>query len=50
MVCCDKDNCSFGFRPGKGTHNAITALTAKGTEGLLLALERDIKGQKHTTK
>lgn len=39
----DKDNCSFGFRPGKGTHNAITALTARGTQGLLNAIEGDIK-------
>lgn len=39
----DKDNCSFGFRPGKGTHNAIIALTAKGSQGLLNAIEGDIK-------
>ena len=40
----DKLNCSFGFRPGKGCHDAIYSITnrAKST-GLWNALEGDIK-------
>ena len=39
----DKDNCSFGFRPGKSVHNAITALSSPATRGLGYAIEGDIK-------
>lgn len=39
----DKLNCSFGFRPGKGVHNAIIKLTQNGTEGEYMALEGDVE-------
>lgn len=36
-------NCSFGFRPNKGVHDAIVSLTNQDTAGLNMALEGDIK-------
>lgn len=36
-------NCSFGFRPNKGVHDAIVSLTNAKTIGLNMALEGDIK-------
>lgn len=36
-------NCSFGFRPNKGVHDAIAALTNANTRGYNIALEGDIK-------
>jgi retron-type reverse transcriptase len=39
----DKANVSFGFRPRKGTHDAITALREKG-DSLHMAIEGDIEG------
>lgn len=36
-------NCSFGFRPNKGVHDAMVALTNMKTNGLYMALEGDIK-------
>lgn len=38
----DETNRSFGFRPGKGTHDAIVAIKEKGT-GLTMAIEGDIQ-------
>lgn len=40
----DKANCSFGFRPNKGTHNAITSIRSLETNHMHLALEGDIEG------
>jgi retron-type reverse transcriptase len=40
----DKLNCSFGFRSGKGCHDAIYRLTRPHTIGMTLALEADIEG------
>jgi len=41
----ERMNCSFGFRPNKGCHDALTALTDKyNTQSLNLAIEGDIKG------
>lgn len=37
-------NRSFGFRPNKGCHDAITALKSGNTNGLTMAVEGDIKG------
>lgn len=39
----DKTNTNFGFREGKGCHDAIAPITAK-TQGMSLAIEGDIKG------
>lgn len=39
----DKMNCSFGFRPNRGVHDAIYSLTHKYNDGLFMALEGDIK-------
>lgn len=39
----DKMNVSFGFRPGKSTHDAIIKLTGPEATGLKIALEGDIK-------
>lgn len=36
-------NCSFGFRPNKGVHDAIASLTNQDTAGFTMALEGDIK-------
>lgn len=36
-------NCSFGFRPNKGVHDAIIALTNAHSIGMKRALEGDIK-------
>lgn len=36
-------NCSFGFRPNKGVHDAIIALTGGNAIGLNMAIEGDIK-------
>lgn len=40
----DIQNRSFGFRPRKGVHDAIYALTRKENKGLHIAVEGDIKG------
>lgn len=40
----EKLNKSFGFRPGKGCHDAIFSLTRKENRGLTTAIEGDIKG------
>lgn len=37
-------NCSFGFRPNKGVHDAIIPLTGTNSVGMIHALEGDIKG------
>lgn len=37
-------NRSFGFRPNKGCHDAITALKRYETNGMHMAVEGDIKG------
>lgn len=39
----EKLNCSFGFRPNKGVHDAILTLTNANAIGLNMALEGDIK-------
>lgn len=39
----EKQNCSFGFRPHKGVHDAIYTLTHRGAQGLNYAIEGDIK-------
>lgn len=39
----EKLNCSFGFRPNKGVHDAIIALTSAKAQGMTTALEGDIK-------
>jgi hypothetical protein len=39
----EKSNCSFGYRPNKGVHDAIFSLTNTSTKGLNKALEGDIK-------
>lgn len=39
----ESQNCSFGFRPNKGVHDAITALTSANSIGMNFALEGDIK-------
>lgn len=39
----EKQNCSFGFRPRKGVHDAIFSLTNWNTRGLHQAIEGDIK-------
>ena len=39
----DKQNVSFGFRTGKGVHDAIFSLTNWGTRGFHHAIEGDIK-------
>ena len=36
-------NCSFGFRPNKGVHETITAITSYDTNGLFRAIEGDIQ-------
>nr|YP_009144894.1 hypothetical protein [Euglenaria anabaena]AKJ83341.1 hypothetical protein [Euglenaria anabaena] len=36
-------NCSLGFRPNKGVHDAIIALTGANAIGLNMAIEGDIK-------
>lgn len=36
-------NRSFGFRPGKGVHDAITAVTSKYNTGKKTAIEGDVK-------
>lgn len=36
-------NCSLGFRPNKGVHDAIVALTGADAIGLNMAIEGDIK-------
>jgi retron-type reverse transcriptase len=40
----DKTNRSFGFRPSKGTHDAITALANPLTQSMTYAIEGDIEG------
>jgi len=37
-------NRSFGFRPNKSSHDAITALTCGISQGLFMAIEGDIQG------
>jgi RNA-directed DNA polymerase len=39
----DKLNVSFGFRPGRGVHDAIFSLCNRSTRGLHHAIEGDIK-------
>lgn len=39
----EKNNNSFGFRPNKGVHDSIIALTNRGNNSLNMALEGDIK-------
>lgn len=39
----EKRNCSFGFRPNKGVHDAIVSLTGGNANGLCMAIEGDIK-------
>lgn len=39
----EKMNRSFGFRPNKGVHDAITALTSKYNTGMKTAIEGDIE-------
>lgn len=39
----EAQNCSFGFRPDKGVHNAIIALTNSNTSGFNFALRGDMK-------
>lgn len=36
-------NCSFGFRPNKGVHDAIYSITNPNTKGMTYALEGDIQ-------
>jgi retron-type reverse transcriptase len=40
----EKRNRSFGFRPNKSSHDAITALKSNYTTGLFTAIEGDIQG------
>jgi len=40
----EKLNCSFGFRPRKGVHDAIYSLANNGSRGFFSAIEGDIKG------
>lgn len=40
----EAQNCSFGFRPNKGVHDAIISLTGAKANGLNLCLEGDVKG------
>jgi hypothetical protein len=37
-------NCSFGFRPRKGCHDAIAAIYNGKSRGMIIVLEGDIKG------
>lgn len=39
----ESQNCSFGFRPNKGVHDAIISITGGDSIGLNTALEGDIK-------
>lgn len=39
----EKTNCSFGFRPNKGVHDAIIPLTGGKAIGLSMALEGDLE-------
>lgn len=39
----EEQNCSFGFRPNKGVHDAMITLTGADANGLNIALEGDIK-------
>lgn len=39
----EKQNCSLGFRPNKGVHDAILILTGANASGMTMALEGDIK-------
>lgn len=39
----DKLNCSFGFRPNKGVHDAIMSLSGANAIGMTMAIEGDIK-------
>lgn len=40
----ESTNRSFGYRPNKGSHDAITALTCGISQGLFMAIEGDIQG------
>lgn len=42
-------NRSFGFRPNKSPHDALTALISRKTNGMKLAIEGDIKAAYDTT-
>jgi retron-type reverse transcriptase len=39
----EKMNRSFGFRPNKGVHNAITSFTTHYTNGMRIAIESDVE-------
>lgn len=43
-------NRSFGFRPGKGTHDAITAINSRYNTGKKTAIEGDVKAAYDTVK